>query len=982
MAIPSPLAFLCLAGALAAQTDSVASTDSTISVRWLPMEVHRFTARELDSSGSPAARGSRTVATAQDTGAKLKIGGSKTIQVGVGGNGGVALDQTLYLTANGELSPGVKLDARLSDGDMPLSSQGSSASLREIDQIYLAVESERWNLRLGDQEWKLAPDLAPGAERRLRGLAAGWRGNGLGATGTIGGPQAKWKRVQFAGTEGKQQGYVLASGQGGLLGVVVPGSEKVRVNGQAMKRGPDADYLVRYADGLLDFTTRRRISSSDLIEVEFQSADMDYERTFAAGHADGTTSRLKWEAWAVREGDDAARPLGYVPDSATRRLLDLAGSDSLAAKAADGQILPLPNQTGEAGIRLRWGDSSLWIGADLRGSDHDANLASRVDARIGGTFGTGAVGLRFGEYVAQGGMGRFTATTRAQRLEARFRGITRTDSLGSGNDGLWAPRNVGGRTLGEGALGWHLLPGIGWSGEAGGRNDAAGWTQRIKSTLGADRGADRQILSSQEWMRADDGIAPLEQTRSRTRLAWPVRDVAPSLELNTETLDRRLEAPGTARPTEVSNAASLETRGGALWRPADANLEMALQGVVRNDAVRAVGATNHRDTARSIGASSRLRWSPATGDLDLEVDWKQTRTRAIPALPWIASQSWLGSASGGFWPVLGVRTQGDWTLSSSSYQPEIPLYDTVPAGTGTYRYDSLLRVVVPSDLGDLRLAGTRLDTSRPAVLASQRSLSFEGQFEPGKVFPGLEGFFADIGLEGRAAWDETDSTASDRIWPHVFDDDLARAITGRSELAAGGWWSRSLHRLEFGWERTLTVQSSPVIAKLRSMEERLRWSSSSEKGHRLDLEGRHGDLRDLQPDRLRLESYWSTDPSLGLRVLKALEIRPGWHSKWAEGSEKTTTFRAELQAPYATLRADLPRNLKLLGEVRRVSATADELAGSRLTEGYPNGATWRLSSGLDWAWKEHLQAKVEWLARKEPGERWFQKLSGEAKATF
>lgn len=1003
MARHSSIALFCLVGAIGANagddsanaapasrsgadasdsTVAPALPSRTIPLGWLPMEFHRYTSGDLDS-GNSVSTGSRSAAgTATVPQSELKFTGSKTVKVGVGGNGGVALDQTLYLTAEGELSPGVRMQARLSDGDIPLSSQGSSASLREVDDIYLAVESDRWNLKLGDQEWKLAPDLGPGADRRLRGLSAGWTGPTTSATGTIGGPQAKWKRVQFQGVQGRQEGYPLASWQGGLHGVIVPGSEKVRINGEAMHRGADADYLVRYGDGLLDFSTHRRISSSDLIEVEFQSADLDYERTFAAGHAGGTNRKLRWEGWAVREGDDATRPLAYAPDSATRRILSLAGSDSLNAKTELGQILPLPNQTGEAGFRLRLGDSSLWIGTDLRGTDFDANVASTVDSRIGGFFGTGALGFQRGEYVTRDGAGKVSAMVKGQRIDAGFHGLSDPDSLGSGNEGLWSATGPGERTSGEGMLGWKLLPGIGWDGEAGGRWAPGGWTQRIKSTLGLDRGADKQILSSQEWTRSDDGIAPLEGTRSTTRLAWPVATVVPSLELNTRTLDQTLAVSGATAPFDRRNLASLETRGGAVWRPAIGGLELGLQAISRSDAVRPNLQAGNEDTARSVGANSRFRWSPALGDLDLEMDWKQTRIRPVPSLPWVATQSWLGSANAGFWPTTGVRGQGSWKLSSSSYQPEIPRYDTVPVGTGTYRYDTLLRIVVPSDLGDLRLAGTRLDTSRPAVLASQRSLSIEGQFEPGKVLPDLGGFLADIGMRGHAQWEETDSTAADRIWPHFTDDGLGTAITGRSDLSAAGWWTRERKRLEFEWTRTLAVQSSPAVSRLRSMEEALDWSSSTESGHRLDIAGRHGDLRDAQIDRLRLETYWSLDPSLGLRIVRSVEIRPGWRSKWSQGSEKTTTFRAELQAPYATVRADLPRNLSLRAELRRVIATADDLAGSRLTEGYPDGVTWRTSSSLDWTWKDHIQAKAEWVARKEPGQPWFQKLSGEAKAVF
>ena len=302
-------------------------------------------------------------------------------------------------------------------------------------------------------------------------------------------------------------------------------------------------------------------------------------------------------------------------------------------------------------------------------------------------------------------------------------------------------------------------------------------------------------------------------------------------------------------------------------------------------------------------------------------------------------------------------------------------------GTGTYRYDTLLRVVIPSDEGNLRLAGPRLDTSRPPVLASQRALSGELELEPKKLFPDLEGLLADIGVRGHGDWEESDSSAG-RIIPHFADAGLSQSITGRSELGCEGWWTRDKNRLELGWTRTLTVQSSPLVSKLRDLNQKLHWTTSTTSGHRFELQGTHGDLRDNQPDRLRLESYWSTDPSVALRLLRVLELRPGWYSKWAEGSEPRNSFSATLQAPYASVRASLPHGLSLRAELRRASAQVDALAGSRLSDGFPDGVTWRASSSLEWAWKDHVQAKAEWLARQEPDRPWFQKLSCEAKAIF
>lgn len=974
-----PVCWLALAGPGRSETDSVeASFADTatrgIPLRWLPMEVRRYRLEDLDSAATAPSAPAVAASTAKD-GSKLKVGGSKTVKVGVGGDGGVALDQTLFLTAEGELSPGVRMKARLSDGDMPLSAQGSSAALREVDEIFLEVESDRWRMRLGDQDWTLPPGIAPGADRKLRGISAGWKSPSASATGTLGGPQAKWKRVTIPGVEGRQEGYVLASWQGGLHGVVVPGSERVRVNGEPMVRGADADYTMRYSDGLLDFTTRRRISSGDMVEVEFQSAEMDYERTFAAGRAEGRAGRLRWEAWGARETDDASSPLAFAQDTSTRRILESAGADAAAAKTGDGQVLPIPVQTGEAGLRLRLGDSADWIATDLRVAEHDPNVLSRIDSRRTGMFGTGAAQFRSGRYLDKGGSGLLTLGLRGQRLESDFLGISATDSSAQADDGIWAPASSGSRTAGQASAVWQARPDLALKLDAGGRDDANGWSSRSAGSFGLDRGAERRILAGFEWDRLDDGLPPLDKVRLAGDLAWPAGNLSPSLSVEGESRDRR---SGRAGGVE-----HLKTGAAAKWRAPAADLEIHAGADFRRDAVGTLRAFDQaNDTARSFGAKSSIRWTPRKGDLDLAFDWKRLRSRELPDLPWVESSSWLGSATAGIWPVKGMRGQGRWKLSSSSYQPEIPRYDTVPAGTGTWRYDTLLRIVVPSDEGNLRLAGTRLDTSRAAVLASRRELSVEAELEPGQVVQGLGGFLADIGLRGHAEWNETDSSPATRIWPHFTDDELALAVDGRSELSMGAWWTRGAHRLDFDWIRILSVQSSPLLARLRDMSERLRWASGAKAGHRLDIAVEHGDLRDAQSDRLRLESHWSTDPSLGIRVAKRVELRPGWYSKWGEGSEGKQDFEAALQAPYANLRADLPRGLALRAEVRRVQATVDALAGSRLSDGYPEGATWRTSASLDWSWKDHVQAKAEWVARKEPDRAWFQKLTCEAKAIF
>ena len=56
--------------------------------------------------------------------------------------------------------------------------------------------------------------------------------------------------------------------------------------------------------------------------------------------------------------------------------------------------------------------------------------------------------------------------------------------------------------------------------------------------------------------------------------------------------------------------------------------------------------------------------------------------------------------------------------------------------------------------------------------------------------------------------------------------------------------------------------------------------------------------------------------------------------------------------------------------------------GSQLTDDYPAGTTWRATAGLDWSWKDHVQAHADWTLRLQPNQAPFQKLSLDARANF
>ena len=938
------------------------------------MEFHRWTLAQLeDTSVAVSAIGAEVAA--KDT-SKLRIEGSKTIRVGVGGTGGMALDQSLQLSADGDLARGIHMKARISDGNLPLSSQGSSTTLRDVDELWLEVWSDHWGTRLGDQDWVLGPGLGSGFQRRIRGWSGTWKPDDAQATVAIGGPAARWTRLTIQGVEGQQEGYVLVRTATSLKGAIVPGSERVRVNGELMTRGGDADYSVRYLQGLLDFTTRRRIHASDLVEVEFQAADLDYQRTFAGTSVLGKIGSWSYEAWGVREADEADHPLSYAPDSSTQRILAGAGADSSKALDSAGNRIPLPQQTGEAGVRLNWGDSAIWVRSDLRGATLDRNVLSSRDGQISGTFGAAQAGMRWGGFKPSDG-GRWTLMTRGEVLESSFRGLSSADTLGS-NSSDWAGDPLAastGRTDGSGALSWEYAPGLGVWTRSEAREEGPAFLSLSSATAGLDRGKDRQILTKVSVSRRDDGTVPLDLDRVLATAAMPFGPLVPRMEGDLEIRDSRDASEANRRSSRWG------LLGGKWTDPRGWSLD--LQGDARVDASDFAGSIpGGVDTARSVGAKGAANWSDRWGTVDLDADWSRRENRVSPRFPWTESGSWIGEATTSAAPLEGLRATGHWRLSTSAYQPEVPAYDTVPVGTGTFRYDTTLREVVPSDEGNLRWVGTRLDTSRPAVRAATRVVGAEIEAVPGKLLRGVRGFVADLGGRLRGDVQQTDSSAALKLLPDFSDADLSGSAQAQAELEATLWWTREGKRLEGSWNRRLSMGMTSIGVREREMDERLDWTSTIGAGHRLELLGEHGDLNQSEPGYFRNELRWRGEPSLGIRVVQPVEVKPGYVVQTGSGIQGLIPFQSLLQAPYVALSVELPHGLHFRSEVRRATAEVEGPVGSRLTDDYPPGTTWRGTAGMDWTWRDHVQAHADWTLRMEPDKPIFQKLSMEARAVF
>ncbi len=238
-------------------------------------------------------------------GARLTLGGSKTFTIDFGNRRDLKLSQSLDLTIRGQLAEQVKVNAVLTDRNLPLQPEGTTAKLSDLDKVLIEVESPWADLRLGDLAVEHRTYSFVAHRRELTGLnlRAGRRtsAHGSGALGTGVGRNVT---IEFFGEHGKQGPYRVVTPQPGEDVLMVAGSERVWLDNVRLQRGEDADYTVDYSAGEIWFTSRHPMTSRSEVRAQFQVRHGAYERGYYwLSTAAGDTARSVGLAW-LRERDD------------------------------------------------------------------------------------------------------------------------------------------------------------------------------------------------------------------------------------------------------------------------------------------------------------------------------------------------------------------------------------------------------------------------------------------------------------------------------------------------------------------------------------------------------------------------------------------------------------------------------------------------------------------------------------------------------
>ena len=260
---------------------------------------------------------------------QVRFGGSKSLGISAGSGRDFSLEQALQVSIDGQLSPTLKVNAFLSDQNMPLSSSGSTEDLSQLEKVYIKAQGNFWEAVLGDYEMDHRGTSYFQMKRQLQGVRAAATGKQSGLDLAAAVTKGQKSRLDLAGQNGKQGPYQLISLSGVTGYKILANTERIWLNGQLLKRGEHQDYQLDYESGLLTFNPQRQITSDSRIMAEYEYSGQNYQRPFySAAVGAGLGENLSIKGGYRQEGDEYDRPLAGELNQSDKNILDLAGDDT------------------------------------------------------------------------------------------------------------------------------------------------------------------------------------------------------------------------------------------------------------------------------------------------------------------------------------------------------------------------------------------------------------------------------------------------------------------------------------------------------------------------------------------------------------------------------------------------------------------------------------------------------------------------------
>ena len=224
----------------------------------------------------------------------------------ISSQGSGMLNGGLRFQIAGKLNERTQVSGIVTDETLPIQPDGTTASLDELDKIYLKVSHPMGELLAGDVTITNTKGRYNSIRKNILGIRNNIIKDNIAMTTIFGESKGKYHRLEIKGRDGHQGPYFLTSNDGMRNVVISAGSESVWLDGVELKRGQDRDYIIDYTSGEVTFMPKHLIYFDSDIDIEYQYNESTYKSNYFETEISGNVNdRMNYNIAYMNEKDNA-----------------------------------------------------------------------------------------------------------------------------------------------------------------------------------------------------------------------------------------------------------------------------------------------------------------------------------------------------------------------------------------------------------------------------------------------------------------------------------------------------------------------------------------------------------------------------------------------------------------------------------------------------------------------------------------------------